>query len=742
MSTAASTQRPAIPMAARPAAPSSSGGGGGPSIDPIKLFKKYFWLLMISCVIGLAVGVGAYLVLAKFFPKYRAEVYFKVLPQQVDALKIANDDRLSREQLERFMSTQAQTMVSDKVLDRALLSPGLKTEAANWIEPFMDGSGSIARADAIRELQEDVSARPVPKSEFIVLSMSYKLPKDAAFIARQITQAYMDELATSSNQLTDEQRESLSKRVLEYENEISLSERARDRIINVNQIDSIESSKSEAYASMQEKVERRGIIQDNITALQSQQLELQRVMSAPGGVVYPEQVRQAAENDPLVRQTKSGLQQILAADRSLEKSGLGVNHPSRLQIQSQIDGTREELDILRTSIMQSLFSAQVDTIRQSLMQLRAQETELLSAIDKDRARLNELAALQQELMELDRKIQRVSERKDEAQAALNNLDDIASRESSNRVQVYQHAKVPDRPSFPDPKIIVPAGFVVFVSLVAGLIVLREVLDQRIKGPADVAMIPRTTVLGMLPMASEDPSRPERPETAFHDRPTGVMAESIRQLRVSIVKRMQEAGHRSLLVVPATPQSGATTFVTNLSEACARADIKTLLIDANLRRPRIHGLFNLEANPGLVDILAGVSSIDEAVCTTDNENLDVLTVGSAEHRMFERIVTDPMGELLTRLEARYDMVIIDTAPAIVAGDAVALANRCGATVLVARAMNEKRGTVARLKNDLSDTRAEFLGVMINAVRSSAGGYFRKNIRASHEYQQRGRKAAKA
>ena len=144
----------------------------------------------------------------------------------------------------------------------------------------------------------------------------------------------------------------------------------------------------------------------------------------------------------------------------------------------------------------------------------------------------------------------------------------------------------------------------------------------------------------------------------------------------------------------------------------------------------------------MDILAGVSSIDEAVCTTDNENLDVLTVGSAEHRMFERIVTDPMGELLTRLEARYDMVIIDTAPAIVAGDAVALANRCGATVLVARAMNEKRGTVARLKSDLSDTRAEFLGVMINAVRSSAGGYFRKNIRASHEYQQRGRKAAKA
>ena len=730
-------------MAARSHAPSTGGnGGGGPSIDPIKLFKKYFWVLMIAGVIGVAVGVGAHLVLAKFFPRYDAQVYFKVLPQQTNALELASDERVSREQLERFMSTQAQTMVSDKVLDRALLAPNFRTEAASWVAPFMDSSGAISRADAIRELQEDVSARPVPKSEFIIMTMHYKKAKDAAFIARQITESFMNELNTSTSELTRQQRESLSQRVGEYDREIEQTERSRDRIINENQIESIESSKSEAYASMSAKVETKGLIQDNITALQSQQLEMQRVMSSPGGVVFPEQIRQAAEEDPLVRQTKSGLQQLLAADRALEKAGLGLNHPSRINLRTQIDGTQEELDVLRTSIMQSNFSALVDQIRQGLMQLRAQEAELLKTIDEDKVRLNELATLQQELKVLDRRLEDLAERKADTQAALDNLIDIARRESSNRIQVFQHAKVPDKPAFPDIKIIVPAGFVLFVSLVAGLIVLREVLDQRIKGPADVAMIPRTTVLGMLPMASEDPSRPERPETAFHDRPTGVMAESIRQLRVSIIKRMQEAGHRSLLVVPATPQSGATTFVTNLSEACARADIKTLLIDANLRRPRIHGLFNLEANPGLVDVLAGVSSIEEAVCTTDNPNLDVLTVGSAEHRMFERIVTDPMGELLTRLEARYDMVIIDTAPAIVAGDAVALANRCGATVLVARAMTEKRGTIARLKNDLSDTRAEFLGVMINAVRSSAGGYFRKNIRASHEYQQRGRKAAKA
>jgi len=728
-------------MTQRPSAP-THGGGGGPSIDPIKLFKKYFWVLMIAGVVGVAVGVGGYLVLAKFFPRYDSKVVFKVSPPITNSQEIATEDSVNKEQYERFMSTEAQTMVSDKVLDRAIRYPGYTTNASHWIAEFQDRTGAISYSDAVRELQETVTARPLPKSQFIVLTMSDKHPEDAAFIVQQITTAYRAELNTSTDDRHNEMRESLSRQVKELDSEIELTERSRDRIITENQIESLDSRMTEAYASMEANVENLSLVQDNITSLLTQQQEMQRVLSSPGGIIFPEQIRQAAEEDPIVRQTKGTIQQLQAADRALEKGDLGLNHPSRKNLRAQIDGTTEELEQLRSQIMRSLFDGRLDAIRQGLMQLRAQEAKLLTSIDDNKGRLNELATLQQELKELERKLERLGERQDDAQASLNNLNAIAGMESSKRVSVYQSAKIPDKPAFPDPKIIIPAGFVLFMGLVAGLIVLREMLDQRVKGPADVAMIPRTTVLGMLPLASEDPSRPERAETAFHDRPTGVMAESVRQVRVAVVKRMQEAGHRSLLVVPATPQSGATTLVTNLSEACARADLKTLVIDANLRRPRIHGLFNLEASPGLVDILAGSATIDDAICNTDNPKLDVLTVGSAEHRMFERIVTDPMGELLTRLEARYDIVIIDTAPAIVAGDAVALANRCGATMLVARAMTEKRGTIARLKNELTDTRAEFLGVLINAVRSSAGGYFRKNIRASHAYQQRGRKAASA
>jgi len=742
MSTAAHTPRPIVPQSPRAHAPASGGAKPVQTIDPVKLLKKYFWLLMIAGVVGVAVGVGSYLTLRKFLPRYDSVVTFKVLAPQTSSMELATGKDTQEKPLERFMATQAQTMVSDKVLNKALGYSGFQVNAPDWIAQFTDANGAIATTDAVRELQKTVSARPLPKSQYIILSVSYSKAVDAAFVAQKITQAYMAELASSTDSAQDDLRESMTQGLTDLAASIALNERARDRIITENQLESLDSRMSEAFAAMAINIETLSAVQNQITSIISQQEEYQRVLSSPSGIVYPEDIRAGAEADPLVRQTLAAIQSLQASYRAMEKEGLGSKHPAMVTTMARTDGMKEELDVTRNTIMSTNFTAMLDTFRRGLLQMRAQEAQLLDDIDKDKARLNELAQLQQEIKVLERKIENFGDRRDEKQAALDEVIAISGLESSDRVELYQGAKIPDKMAFPDPKIIIPAGFVLFVGLVGGLIVLREMLDQRIKGPADVAMIPRTPVLGIVPIASEDPSRPERPETAFHDRPTGIMAESIRQLRVGVIKKMQQAGHRSLLIVPATPQSGATTIVTNLSEACARADLKTLVIDANLRRPRIHGLFNLEANPGLVDVLAGVATIEDAVCSTDNPNLDVLTVGSGEHRMFERIVTDPMGELLTKLEARYDIVLIDTAPAIVAGDAVGLAQRCGATILVARAMTEKRGTIARLKNELTDTRAEFLGVLINAVRPSAGGYLRKNYRTAHAYQQRGRKSAEA
>jgi capsular exopolysaccharide synthesis family protein len=289
-------------------------------------------------------------------------------------------------------------------------------------------------------------------------------------------------------------------------------------------------------------------------------------------------------------------------------------------------------------------------------------------------------------------------------------------------------------AFPQWRLLIPAGVVSVLGLVTGIVFLRELVDQRVKGPADIAILPRTRLLGWIPDSAEDPAGAGAAETAFRDRSKGVVAESFRQVRGTLLKRITVADQRTVLVMGGLPGSGATTIVANLALSLATAERRVLVIDANFRRPAMHRVFGLQESPGLADVLGASRTLAEVVQATSTANLDVLTAGSKEHRIYERLSTLSMGELLAQVRTKYDVIFIDVAPAIVAGDGQALAQKCDASILVVRAMSEKRGMVNRIKNELTDARGEFLGVIVNAVRASAGGYMKGNMKVSHEYQQ--------
>ena len=169
-------------------------------------------------------------------------------------------------------------------------------------------------------------------------------------------------------------------------------------------------------------------------------------------------------------------------------------------------------------------------------------------------------------------------------------------------------------------------------------------------------------------------------------------------------------------------------------ACAGSGERVLIIDANLRRPAVHKAFKLAEAPGLGDILAGQGTLDALAQPSGVENLWVVPAGSLANRAVpERLSSESMGRLINEAATKYDRVFIDVPPAIVSGDGMAIANRADAVALVVRAMHEKRGLVNRLRSQLGEARAEMLGVIVNAVRSSAGGYFKRNIQATHAYQ---------
>ena len=283
-------------------------------------------------------------------------------------------------------------------------------------------------------------------------------------------------------------------------------------------------------------------------------------------------------------------------------------------------------------------------------------------------------------------------------------------------------------------LMIPLGVVVITGLTSGTILAAEFLDQRVKSPADLAAMPRTKILGTIPLADEDPSVNGQYDTVMRDATRSVVAESFRQVRTSVLKRMGQAGHKTCLVFSGMPGSGATGVAANLGLACAGVDRRVLIIDANFRRPAMHKRFGLIEGAGLGDVLAGEG--DLATCVqdvpTDNGSLHVLTAGTGSKRLFERLGTEAMTRLLAEVGDVYDIVFVDTAPAIVAGDAASLAQRCDASIQVTRALAETRGMVGRVKNEFAEAPAEMLGIIVNAVKSAAGGYMKRNIRTSAQY----------
>ena len=125
-----------------------------------------------------------------------------------------------------------------------------------------------------------------------------------------------------------------------------------------------------------------------------------------------------------------------------------------------------------------------------------------------------------------------------------------------------------------------------------------------------------------------------------------------------------------------------------------------------------------------DLLVEANTLKDTIINTEY-GIDVIPAGTAANRVFERLNNVQVDSILAELRNLYDVIFVDAPPAVVAGDAMVLANKVDAAVLVVRAYREQRGLIARLVHQLNDAQCELLGVVLNRPRGTAGGYFKKN-----------------
>ena len=290
--------------------------------------------------------------------------------------------------------------------------------------------------------------------------------------------------------------------------------------------------------------------------------------------------------------------------------------------------------------------------------------------------------------------------------------------------VQKDPAVPDFiPVAPQPERNALLAAVVGLMVAAGIIFLIEFLDDTIRDPQEIARRWGIPVLGMI--VNFKATNGEALVTVKH--PRSPISEAFRSLRTNLQFTGIETPVRTLLVTSPSPGDGKTTIVANLASVIAQSGQNVVIVDADLRRPKIHKMFQLSNRVGLSDqFIRTQENLNGSLKRTEVANLSAVTSGNLPPNPSELLSSGRMTGILKLLYDRFNTIIIDSPPTLLVTDAMVLAQRVDGVLLVVKPSVTKWGSLRQSIEQLQRVKANLVGIVVNDV----------NIRRSRYYYYRG------
>jgi capsular exopolysaccharide synthesis family protein len=334
----------------------------------------------------------------------------------------------------------------------------------------------------------------------------------------------------------------------------------------------------------------------------------------------------------------------------------------------------------------------------------------------------ELLAITQELETNKQFLNGLLQKQKELQAAPN------SAEKTSDITVATYSRLPKVAVAPNR--VRNILFALFLSLVAGigLAFLLDFLDDTVNSMEDVDRYIHLPALALIPASKTDKGRligmpaggpaPTGPSNALAlvDDARSPVAEAYRHLRTSLLLSSAGQPPKTILVTSSQPSEGKTTTAINTAVMLAQTGAEVLIIDCDLRRPRLHAHFDVSNTVGLTNWLSGEKNVDALIQTYEKrENLKLLTSGPVPPNPAELLGSDEMRKLLALLSQRFAHIIIDSPPAISFTDASILSTMVDGVVLIVHGGKSSRAVVRRARQQLLDVGANIFGVVLNNVK---------------------------
>jgi len=308
---------------------------------------------------------------------------------------------------------------------------------------------------------------------------------------------------------------------------------------------------------------------------------------------------------------------------------------------------------------------------------------------------------------------------------------LAEEQTSTNVVVSEPASVnniPVSPKIPRNTLLaIMAGML----LAVGAVFAGDTLDDTIKNPEDLRRRFNLPILGMIPWHATPDNKP-----VTQVEPRSPTAEAFRALRTNITFAAVDRPLRRIMITSPTPQEGKTTISSSLAVVLAQADKQVVLIDADLRRPKVHRKFELHNRIGLTDLFVRpLDALSGIVKFVEIHGLAVITSGGLPPNPAELLTSQKMIDILDRLNQDFDIILIDTPPVLTVTDAAALAPAMDGVIVVAKPGSTKLSSLQQTLVQLRSVGARVLGVVLNDVnpKSRKYGYYYNRYYSKYSYQ---------
>ena len=553
------------------------------------------------------------------------------------------------------------------------------------------------------------AAIPRPATELIDLAVTHSDPEKAAVLANLIAATYIRKNLEARVESEKVSIGWLTEQIDSYRKKIQ------------NAADNLRAYKLEhGLADIEEDTStieaRLAALNVSTGAVGSERVQLESTVRAHDELWKKGRWRELA--DDLVSPVISSLAQELTQRRveleALAAERYGPNHPQHQQLTGRI--------IAAESKLQAEVKRAVDSERAALEVVKAREASLQKEIGTENTLLMDRQQLRTEYDVLAGELALAKQYYADMNEKLLETT-LAAETQRNNVRKVDDARPNPNPVSPQTSLNALAGLMVGLMAGIALAFLREQVDDTIATPVDVSMYLRVPYLGMIPKIAGVTDEAELALYTFHH-PTSSASEGIRAIRTMLELNPPEGGLKRLLVTSAVSSEGKTSTVVRFGVAFANLGKRVVMIDGDLRRPRIHKIFQIDKDPGLTALLEG-APIEEIVRGTGVPNLFFIPAGATIGHTTEPLASRALERLLDELDKRFDLVLIDTPPSALLSDAAILSKQVDGVVMLVRESTASRVLVRDAIRSLNAVGANVLGVVINAVDASrrrSGKYY--------------------